>query len=297
MSRAVVCRLLWQTGIMEMRTILLIGLGGLLVCGGGVMTLVAAFRQNVWWGLACFFLAPANLLFTILHWAEAKKGFCLSLAGVAVAGLGLATSPTLRTFAGQARGFGPAKLPATGFALEQAAPAPDLNAQIQAQRDRIEQLEARFAQDGEALVQQFKKLTEQRRALKKGDDPAVNAFNLEAADYQARNTARQQARQEIDALRAELDTLLEQRARRNPAKAITPGTKRVVMYSTASCPACKLAKSYFARKGVPYEEHDVNGSPEARAEFQKLGGRGVPLILVGTERMEGFSSQRLDQLF
>ena len=33
------------------------------------------------------------------------------------------------------------------------------------------------------------------------------------------------------------------------------------MFTTATCPACRSAKEYFARKGVPYEERDVNGSP------------------------------------
>jgi len=32
------------------------------------------------------------------------------------------------------------------------------------------------------------------------------------------------------------------------------------------------------------------------AEFKRLGGRGVPLILVGTQKMSGFSEQGLDAL-
>lgn len=276
--------------------LVLMAVGGLLALGGGIMTLIAAFRQNVWWGIACLLIGPASLIFTILHWAEAKKGFFLSIVGLAFVISGFATSPMLRTIITQSRGFDPGKLPASGFALEQAAPGPDLNAQIQQQRDHIEQLEAKFAHDGAALVQQFKTLTEKRKALKPGNDATVNAFNAEAADYQARNTARTQASQEIQALRAELDTLLEQRSRRNASGPAAPGGKRVVMYSTANCPACKIAKNYFKQKGVPYEEQDIENSPAARANYQKLGGRGVPLIMVGTERMDGFSSQRLDQL-
>lgn len=283
---------------MEIHTLILVGLGVLTAGVGGIMTLVAAFRQNVWWGLGCIFLGPVQLIFLILHWAEAKKGFFVSLAGTAVILAGLASSPALRTLVSQARSFDPAKLPVSGFALEKEAPQPDLNTQIQQQRERIEQLEAAFAQDGQALVQQFEKLTSQRTALKQGDDAAVTAFNAEAADYQSRNTARQRAAQELQALRTELETLLDQRARRKSGSAptIAAGGKRVVMYSTARCPACTRAKAYFAKKGVPYEERDLDRSPEARDAFQKLGGRGVPLIMVGNERMDGFSSDRLDQL-
>ena len=68
------------------------------------------------------------------------------------------------------------------------------------------------------------------------------------------------------------------------------------MYTTARCPACVAAKAYLSRRGVRYEERDVNRSSEARQEFQSLGGRGVPLIVVGTERMEGFNAQRFEQM-
>jgi hypothetical protein len=47
---------------------------------------------------------------------------------------------------------------------------------------------------------------------------------------------------------------------------------------------------------VRYEERDVEKSPDARAEFERLGGRGVPLIMVGTEKMDGFNEQRLNQI-
>jgi hypothetical protein len=44
------------------------------------------------------------------------------------------------------------------------------------------------------------------------------------------------------------------------------------------------------------KEIDVEASREGMAAFQKLGGRGVPLILVGDQKMEGFNSQRLEQM-
>jgi glutaredoxin len=63
----------------------------------------------------------------------------------------------------------------------------------------------------------------------------------------------------------------------------------VVMYATAWCPYCAQARAYFKSNGIPYTEFDVEKSPTARAEFKKLGGRAVPLILVGRERVDGFS--------
>ena len=45
---------------------------------GGIMVLVAAFRQSVLWGLACLFVPFASFVFCIMHWQEAKSGFLLS---------------------------------------------------------------------------------------------------------------------------------------------------------------------------------------------------------------------------
>jgi glutaredoxin len=73
------------------------------------------------------------------------------------------------------------------------------------------------------------------------------------------------------------------------AKAQPADTVPVVMYATAWCPYCAKARAYFKRTGTSYTEHDIEKSADARAEFKRLGGRGVPLILVGDEKMAGFS--------
>ena len=70
----------------------------------------------------------------------------------------------------------------------------------------------------------------------------------------------------------------------------------VVMYATSWCPYCAQARTYFGRKGIAYTEHDIEKSATANAEFKRLGGRGVPLILVGREKMSGFSEPGFDAL-
>lgn len=70
----------------------------------------------------------------------------------------------------------------------------------------------------------------------------------------------------------------------------------VVMYATSWCPYCAKARAYFKRTGTAYTEYDIEKSASARAEFKRLGGRGVPLILVGKETMSGFSERGLDAL-
>ena len=70
----------------------------------------------------------------------------------------------------------------------------------------------------------------------------------------------------------------------------------VKMYATSWCPYCAKARAYFARRGIAYVEVDVEKSRAGRAEYDRLGARGVPVILVGAQRMNGFSEARLSQL-
>ena len=70
----------------------------------------------------------------------------------------------------------------------------------------------------------------------------------------------------------------------------------VKMYATDWCGYCRQARQFFARNGIAYTELDIEKSPAAMAEYKSLGGRGVPVILVGSARMNGYSEQQLVQL-
>jgi glutaredoxin-like YruB-family protein len=73
--------------------------------------------------------------------------------------------------------------------------------------------------------------------------------------------------------------------------------KQVVIYTTSHCPYCVKAKQYFTQKNIRYREIDIEKSTSGDAEFKKLGGTGVPLIMVGNTKLQGFSASKLDQLF
>lgn len=75
------------------------------------------------------------------------------------------------------------------------------------------------------------------------------------------------------------------------------GNKKVVMYSASWCGVCKKAKRYFAEKSIKYTEYDVEKSGEGKSSFRKLGGKGVPVILVGNRRMNGFSIDGFEKLY
>jgi glutaredoxin len=72
--------------------------------------------------------------------------------------------------------------------------------------------------------------------------------------------------------------------------------EKVRLFTTVWCGYCKKAKAHLAAKGVPYDELDVEKSEHGRSEYAKLGGRGVPVILVGSQRMDGFDAAGLDAM-
>ncbi|MES9993279.1 MAG: glutaredoxin family protein [Candidatus Thiodiazotropha sp.] len=76
-----------------------------------------------------------------------------------------------------------------------------------------------------------------------------------------------------------------------------PGRQRVVMYSTKRCGYCKQARQYFKRNKIPYTEYDVETSQRGKRDYKKLGGSGVPIILVGKRRMNGFSEARFREVY
>ena len=67
----------------------------------------------------------------------------------------------------------------------------------------------------------------------------------------------------------------------------------VRIFTAAWCAYCKKAKAFLTAKHVPYDEVDVETSDRGRTEFAQLGGRGIPVILVGSQRMDGFDAGTL----
>ncbi len=79
---------------------------------------------------------------------------------------------------------------------------------------------------------------------------------------------------------------------------------KVVMYLTGWCPYCARARQLLQKKGVDFEEIDVDARPEARAEMMaRSGRRTVPQIFIGATHVGGCddlheleASGRLDTL-
>lgn len=73
--------------------------------------------------------------------------------------------------------------------------------------------------------------------------------------------------------------------------------KNVILYGTTWCGYCTKARRYFQANNIPFEDHDIESSSSAKSEYDALNGKGVPLILVGDNLMNGFSESHFSQLY
>ena len=71
----------------------------------------------------------------------------------------------------------------------------------------------------------------------------------------------------------------------------------VKVYSTPTCPYCKMAKAHLDEKGIKYQDFDVTQDAAAKDEMiEKSGQMGVPVLTVDGELVIGFDRERLDNL-
>ncbi|MFZ9871810.1 MAG: glutaredoxin 3 [Steroidobacteraceae bacterium] len=63
---------------------------------------------------------------------------------------------------------------------------------------------------------------------------------------------------------------------------------KVVMYATGWCPYCERARALLARKGVAFEEIDIDVASSRREEMMtRSGRRTVPQIFIGEVHVGG----------
>ncbi len=72
----------------------------------------------------------------------------------------------------------------------------------------------------------------------------------------------------------------------------------VKVYTTESCPYCRMVEAFLKKHDVEYEHIDVGKDREAAREMVRVSGqRGVPVTISGEEVIVGFDAKRLRELF
>jgi N-methylhydantoinase B/oxoprolinase/acetone carboxylase alpha subunit len=159
--------------------------------------------------LAYLFVPLASLVFLVRHWAEAKKGFMVNLAGLLICCIPMAFSGEMRESV--TKDF------MARFGKDFKGQKMDLTAQIAAQRAEIEEMETEFNKTSAALIVRYQALGASRQALKRGDTEAITRFNTEVTAYQEEVDALKEDKQEIREAKKELDAMLAERAKQAAA--------------------------------------------------------------------------------
>lgn len=78
----------------------------------------------------------------------------------------------------------------------------------------------------------------------------------------------------------------------NPPPDFSQG--QVVLYATDWCPYCEKTRALLAAKGIPYREMNIETSPEARRQYQRLAANGVPVLLVAGKVVRGYHPEKME---
>jgi glutaredoxin-like YruB-family protein len=74
-------------------------------------------------------------------------------------------------------------------------------------------------------------------------------------------------------------------------------TKKVIVYSTPTCPYCVYAKQYFTKNGIAFTDIDVSRDHTAAQEMiNKSGQMGVPVIDIGGSIVVGYQPEVFEKL-
>jgi len=67
-----------------------------------------------------------------------------------------------------------------------------------------------------------------------------------------------------------------------------------IIYTTLTCPFCKMAKSYFRDRGIEYEEKDVTHDEALQQEMIKKSSQfAVPVIDIAGTIIVGFQKEKI----
>ena len=71
---------------------------------------------------------------------------------------------------------------------------------------------------------------------------------------------------------------------------------KTILYSSQTCPWCKVAKDFLKENNIEFEAKDVAEDETARAELmQKSGQLGIPVLDIDGTIIVGFNQQAIKE--
>ena len=69
--------------------------------------------------------------------------------------------------------------------------------------------------------------------------------------------------------------------------------KKVIVYTTTTCPWCHRVKDFLKTNGISYTESNIEQDDAARQKLIDLGFTGVPIIEIDGKHFQGFNETAL----
>jgi len=70
--------------------------------------------------------------------------------------------------------------------------------------------------------------------------------------------------------------------------------KKIIVYSTKTCPYCRMLKDFLKENNISFEDYDVGSDREKLEEMIKKSGQiGVPVIDIDGEIIVGFDKEEI----
>jgi len=89
---------------------------------------------------------------------------------------------------------------------------------------------------------------------------------------------------------------LEKSAQGRIGAARAPRVGDVALFTAVWCGHCKRAKAHLAAAQINYIEYDIENADGMRAFIGAGGSGGVPLLVAGERRVQGYSAPAYDRL-
>jgi len=71
---------------------------------------------------------------------------------------------------------------------------------------------------------------------------------------------------------------------------------KVILYATSWCGYCKKTRELLNENNIEFHEYDVEKSPEGREQYDRLGVKGVPVLLINGEVVGGYDPSEILKL-
>ena len=68
------------------------------------------------------------------------------------------------------------------------------------------------------------------------------------------------------------------------------------VFTNAGCKECKEVKAFLNARGISYREHDISKDTEGKKRYDELGGKTVPFITLGDQKLSGFNRDQLEAM-